>query len=285
MLNEVTSTPTPEVAPTTPAPELETETTANVPEYADDQATEGTDNDQPTATVEDGTAEGVTADEDRRAGLREADYTRKTQEVAEIRKALEARSQRLDSVVQQGEAIVHALTEEFQAEFQGIDWGKLAAEDPAEYVRKQHALTTRQGKLNAALYRLNEARQAQAQNAQQSLQERLRQEQAALVEKMPEWKDAKKYAAESAELSDYLSQSGYAPEEVSGVTDHRAVILARKAMLYDRMVAKTPASKPVTQAPAPVPKAPTKATGQKDPLQMTDKEFAEWRKRQIAQRR
>ena len=279
-MTEATDLPEPELAPANlPEPEPEIEQTEPNTEL------ETTDDDQSTATAEGDPAE-ETQDAATDAAKRyQADYTRKTQEVAEIRKSLEARQQRLDAVVQQGEALAAALSEEFQADFKDVNWGELAANDPAEYVRKQHAMTMRQGKLQAALYRLNEARQAQAQANQQTTQERLKQEQASLIEHLPEWKDAKRYAAESAEVSEYLTQAGYQPDEVSGVTDHRAVILARKAMLYDRMVAKAPKPQAVPKAPPPIQKAATKAAGPKDITQMSDREFAEYRRRQIAQRR
>jgi hypothetical protein len=284
MLIEAESTPAQEVESTTPAPELTSETVETAPEVTTDEATDATDESQSTAT-DDSTAEGTTDDDGKPKDWRDAVFTRKTQELAEVRKGLEQRQQRLDSVVQQGEALVQALTDEFQAEFKDVNWGELAANDPAEYVRKQHALSQRQGKLQAALYRLNEAKTLQSTTSQQATQERLREEQAALVSKLPEWKDAGKYAQESAEISKFLSDSGYSPEEVAGVTDHRAVLLARDAMLWRKQQAKLPKPTTVTKAPQPVPKAPTRAPGQKSIDQMNDREFAEYRKRQIAQRR
>ncbi len=280
---EATSTPAPELDTSTPAPELDTETADTAPEVVADDATDTLYEDQSTGT-DDGTPEGTTDDETRKAGLREADYTRKTQEVAETRKALETRIQRLDSVVQQSEALVQALAEEFQADFKHVDWGKLAAEDPAEYVRSQHAMTTRRQKLEAAIYRMNAAKEAQSSVSQESVQATLREEQAAMISKVPEWKNPEKFAQESAQITKYLSESGYRPEEVSGITDHRAVILARKAMLFDQMQSKLPKSQSVTKAPPPVSPAPTAAKGPKSPAEMSDKEFAQWRKRQIAQR-
>ena len=284
MLIEAESTPAQEVESTTPAPELTSETVETDPEVTTDEATDATDESQSTAT-DDSTAEGTTDDDGKPKDWRDAVFTRKTQELAEVRKGLEQRQQRLDSVVQQGEALVQALTDEFQAEFKDVNWGELAANDPAEYVRKQHALSQRQGKLQAALYRLNEAKTLQSTTSQQATQERLREEQAALVSKLPEWKDAAKYAQESAEISKFLSDAGYSPEEVAGVTDHRAVLLARDAMLWRKQQAKLPKSATVTKAPQPVPKAPTRAPGQKALADMNDREFAEYRKRQIAQRR
>lgn len=270
----------------TPAPEpVITDTPATEPVEIETPEIEATDSDQSTATVDDDPAEETKDEEPEIAKRFQADYTRKTQELAEVRKSLTERVAKLDQYVVQGEALVNTLAAEFQREFQGINWGELAANDPAAYVQKRHAFDERQRSLALAVGQLQNARAQQENVSKEETQQRLIDEQRKLLEKVPDWKDAKRAQAESAELREYLTDLGYDPEEVNGVTDHRAVLLARKAMLYDRMAAKTPKAAPVTKAPAPVSKAPTKASGPKDWTQMNDKEFAEWRKRQIAQRR
>ena len=279
MLESVADAPAPELVPTNdPVPEpVETEIEATEPEQ--------TEADQSTAPAEADEAEGI---EDRATATEKelkAAFTRKTQELAEVRKALTERVTKLDTYVTQGEALVNTLAAEFQREFQGVNWSELAANDPAAYVQKRHAFDERQRTLALAVGQLQNAKAQQSAISAEETQQRLIEEQRKLIEKVPDWKDAKKAAAESAELREYLTGLGYEPEEVNGVTDHRAVLLARKAMLYDRMASKTPKPQPTTKAPPPIAKAPTRATGQKDPSQMTDREFAEWRKRQIAQRR
>lgn len=278
MTDEVTDAPAPELAPANdPAPEPEQ--TDEAPEIQSD------DSDQSEAT---GEADDAAQIEDREAALEKefkAAYTRKTQELAEVRKALTERQTKLDQYVQQGEALVNVLAAEFQSEFQGVDWGKLAAEDPAQYVQQRHRFDERQRKLALAVGQLQNARQQQQATSEQETQQRLADEQKKLVEAIPDWKDAAKASAEIAEVREFLTKTGYSPDEVNGVTDHRAVLLARKAMLYDKMVSKAPKPGTLSKAPPPIPKAPTKVSGPKDPSQMTDQEFAEWRRRQIARRR
>lgn len=280
MTEAVADAPVPDLVPTSdPAPEpVEIETT-EAPEVPTDET------DQSTATGEADDAEGI---EDREAALEKefkAAYTRKTQELAEVRKGVEARVQKLDAIVTQAEALAGTLAAEFQAEFQHVNWGELAANDPAKYVQERHKYDERQRKLALAVGQLQAAKQQQAMTQQEAIQQRLAEEQQKLLDAMPEWKDQKKFAAEAADLREYLTKSGYDPDEVNGVTDHRAVMLARKAMLYDRMVAKAPKPAAVPKAPPPIQKATTKTSGPKDWTQMTDKEFAEWRRRSVAQRR
>lgn len=268
-------TTTPEDAPV--------EVTDTLPEEVETPELEADDSDQSSATGEDAdNAEEITDPEAEKAALRQADYTRKTQELAEIRKALSERTQKLDTYVTQGEALVTTLVSEFQAEFNGIDWGKLAAEDPAQYVQKRHSFDERQRKLALAVGQLNAAKSQQAQLDQESTQQRLLDEQRKLIERLPEWKDTKKATAESAELREYLTTSGYEPNEVNGVTDHRAVILARKAMLYDKLMKQVPKAVAVPAAPPPPSPAPSKAKAAPNPDRMTTDEWLKWRNSQLA---
>src|SRR5579875_3741526 len=77
----------------------------------------------------------------------------------------------------------------------------------------------------------------QANHADSERKELAEAGQRALLEALPEWKDPAKYAAESAEVARFLTQHGYADEDLNNLYDHRAVLIARKAMLYDKMQA------------------------------------------------
>lgn len=289
MLEATQATPEPTAAPVTLGQEAEQIETVDT--GTPDPSTESeipNSEAQPDDTVDvdiDGKSERVKAEEARLGYLRERDYTQKTMALAERERELATVRQRWDSTVSQGEALLTTLASEFQAEFQGVNWGELATNDPAAYVQKRHAYDERQRKLQLAAGQLNQAKQQQSELESEATRQRIAEEQKILLDKLPDWKDAKKATVEAAKVREYLTKSGYGPDEVNGVTDHRAVILARKAMLYDELAAKMPKPSSISGAPPPVPKAPTKASGEKDPAQMTDKEFAQWRAKQIAQRR
>jgi hypothetical protein len=74
----------------------------------------------------------------------------------------------------------------------------------------------------------------------------LAQEQEALVAAIPEWKDAKKAQAEKAMLVQFGQKIGFTPDDLKNVVDHRAVVMLRKAALYDQMMSKRGQIKPVT---------------------------------------
>jgi len=81
----------------------------------------------------------------------------------------------------------------------------------------------------------------------------LAKESEALIQAIPEWKDANKAKAEKALLIEFGQKVGYSEDELKNVFDHRAVITLRKAALYDQMVSKRKDIKPVVNnGPRPV---------------------------------
>jgi hypothetical protein len=89
-------------------------------------------------------------------------------------------------------------------------------------------------------------------------------EQAKLIDALPEWKDSEKAKAQKADLVAFAEKAGFSKEELSGVADHRLVLLLHKAMLYDKAQAKRPAIvkqiekvKTVTPGSKPAAKKPT----------------------------
>lgn len=177
--------------------------------------------------------------------MRQSDYTKKTMEVAEQRKAAsaeleKARAERYQyqSALQQQQHTLQAL----MGEQQKIDWDSLLNSDPVEFMKQKHLLEQRQAALvhNAQQQRAIAQQQQAEQHAERN--RFLSEQQDQLLAKLPEWKDASKAQAEKSAIAKYLSDAGYSKEDVEGVSDHRAVILARKAMLYDQMVAKANAA-------------------------------------------
>ena len=186
-------------------------------------------------------------------GLRQSDYTKKTMEVAEQRKAAQAAIEKAQAERNEYGNNLSKLAAQLEGALQeqnAINWQELLNSDPVEYLKQQHLYQQRQ-----AAYQENMRQQsvlkAQADAERNELQKvYLREQQDALLAKLPEWKDATKAAAEKTALAKYLIDSGLDREAVENIQDHRAVILARKAMLYDQMVSKAnAASKKVQAAP------------------------------------
>lgn len=181
-------------------------------------------------------------------GLRQADYTKKTMEVSEQRKAAEAEAtkvrderQQLAQKLTQAQTILQAQIQEQS----NIDWHQLRETDPVEFIKQWHLYSERQASLHnnieeqKQLYTKHQAEQSE------QVKKFLSEQQDQLLAKLPDWKDATKAKAEKAAIADYLKSQGLEEAQIHNITDHRVVLMARDAMLYRQMMdkAKTVAEK------------------------------------------
>jgi hypothetical protein len=196
----------------------------------------------------------VTLDELQQGYSRTQDYTRKTQQIAETRKAVEAEAAAIRAEREQYAQLLGALQQQLEsADEQAIDWDRLYAEDPIEWVRQRELSRDKQEKKAAIQSEQQRLSQLTAQQRSEELKATLAQQQAALIQAVPEWKDEKKAKAEKALLIEFGQKVGYSEEELKNVFDHRAVVTLRKAALYDQMVSKRKDIKPVVNnGPRPV---------------------------------
>jgi hypothetical protein len=199
---------------------------------------------------------------------RQSDYTKKTMEAAEQRKTADAVVQQ----AQQERQEYHSKLERMAAQLEGaleqqsqIDWNALIESDPVEYLKQQQLFQQRQ-----ALYQQNaQERQKLAQQFQheqaQAHQSYLAEQQDNLLAKLPDWKDDAKAAAEKTAISKFLQEQGFEAEDISSIADHRHVLVARKAMLYDQLMAKANVqAKKVQEAPQRVVKPGVTSNGAPD---------------------
>lgn len=194
----------------------------------------------------DGKEVDVSLEELQKGYSRTQDYTRKTQQVAEARRIADGELQAVRAEREQYAQLLGALSAQVQQAAQpNIDWDRLYNEDPIEWVRQREVMRENQEKnvaIQSEQQRLSDiSQQEQMQYRSQMLQ----QEQEALVAAIPEWKDSKKAAAEKAMLIQFGQKIGFTPDELKNVIDHRAVLMLRKAALYDQMMSKRKDIKPV----------------------------------------
>lgn len=180
-----------------------------------------------------------------KSGLRQADYTQKTQELAEKRKAADAETAKARderNQYMQGLQKAQAVLESQLQEQQQIDWQKLLEADPVEYLKQQHLAQTRQAQLQQT-YQQRQQLEAQAKAEHDSaLKSHAESQREELIAKIPEWKDAEKMKAGATELREYLKTQGLTEQEIYSVIDHRAIVQSYKAMKYDQMMAKAKAA-------------------------------------------
>ena len=224
--------------------ELSDETTEEQSEL--DEETEEEEKPTEVYTVKvDGKEIDVTLDELQKGYSRTQDYTRKTQQIAETRKAVEAEASAIRAEREQYAQLLGALKQQLESTEAPVDMDRLYNEDPIEWVRQSEVMRQKQDKLAAIQSEQQRLSQLTAQQRAQEMQAHLATQQEALIQAVPEWKDSKKAKAEKALLIEFGQKIGFSEEELKNVYDHRAVIALRKAALYDQMMSKRGQIKPV----------------------------------------
>lgn len=208
--------------------------------------------------------EEITVEELRRGNLRQKDYTRKTQELADAKRNMQAQFEEVERERAQYAQLLPALEDRLnQPAEQEPDWDKLYDTDPVMAAKAERQWNKqkeeRQGQLEAVrqererMSRINEERNAQMHARYVDEQRQI------LPDLIPEWRDTKVAKKEATELRDFLINEGFTEEDVSGLANASLVKLARKAMLYDR--GQTRAIKAKTK---PKPKSKTLKTGSRN---------------------
>lgn len=175
---------------------------------------------------------------------RTADYTRKTQAVAEKDRSLdteraarvEERKQAAELYTRLEEAIASVTPEE-------PDWDTLRTEHPNEFASEWAAWQQfKQRTANVSAERQKALALVQKDQNEAS-QKYIEAERVALIEAIPEWKDETVAKTERDEIVTFAKSSGYTDDDLAAVVDHRVVKLLRKAMLYDKSQKARPAVK------------------------------------------
>lgn len=248
------NSPAPGVAETTPQTPPETEQT-DATEQPDGQATAQLDDSE---EVEYEGNKYKVPKAIAPALLRQADYTKKTQEVAELRRAAEAEKARLTEEAKafQEDRMEHVqaytLFEQLKA-FQNVNWQQLDQEDPLQAQQLFRQYTMLRDAHRDVVGRI-QAKQQQRQSTSAAEMAKLRdQTRATLAKEIPNWSPK----AEQ-ELTDYAIKHGYKAEEVKAAleTDARPFRFLHKAFLWDQHVEKL--RKAATEQP---PAQPLKSVG------------------------
>ena len=199
----------------------------------------------------------VTLDELLKGYSRNSSYTQKSQALAEDRKQMEALQSQYASEMQQIQAEREQYAQQLQSmiensnlnQFANVDWERLKVEDPIEFVTKREEFREAQEKIAKVQQQQQTAIQKNEAAAQQQWQESVKQEHAALVEKLPEWGDPEKQRSLSGKLRTYASSAGFQDAEIDSLIDHRSFVILNKARLYDEMVKANPKAKKLKNKP------------------------------------
>lgn len=201
----------------------------------------------------DGQESEVTLDELVKGYQREADYTKKTQTLAEQRKAVEAERQAVEQAKQLRDTYAQRLQiieQALRSQAQGENLDELKETDPIGYAVKVAERAENEKKLMAI--RAEQARIAQMQQSEQAqhLQSVVAQEAEKLSKVLPEYTDPQKGEVVRKSIRSYAESIGFTADELSKVYDSRAVLTLYKAMQYDKLMAnKGEVNKKLNQAP------------------------------------
>ena len=185
---------------------------------------------------------------------RQADYTRKSQALAEQRKeteAIQSERQRLEQERQMYANGLQMLQEQQSSklqEFENVDWTALKTEDPYQYMLKKDEYRDAQEKVQNVAQQQAIIQQEQAEEANKARAHFVQQEYNRLVEALPEWSDEK--STVKKDVQEYAKSVGFLPEEINQLADHRSVLIIKKAMEYDKLTTKVaPKKKAVKTVP------------------------------------
>ena len=213
------------------------------------------------------------------AELRQADYTRKTQELAEQRKAIAAANEQAAKLLELRNAVIAE-----QAELKAIE--KSEAEWRAFQPRTPEEAEERRDRLDDLRFQREQTAQAMQQKAYQATQEAQHHDAKALADMRAEL--PKVIPGFTPELERQIAafattDLGFQPEEISAVRDPKIVKVLHLAMLGAKQARQTTAAKAVQKQQATAP-APT-VSGKSAPITgLSDKLTAdEWVRRREAQ--
>lgn len=189
-----------------------------------------------------------------------ADYTRKTQEAAETRKAATERTEAADNLLQQVQRAQQAVVSMAQRLIGNPPPLELAQSDPAGYLYAKEAYEARVRDLQALNAHTGELTRSQQQQRQQAQQQALLEEAQRTVKVLPQLADPAKRTAFLESAVQAASASGFTPEDVASVTDHRMLhLLDRLVKAERRLSALDGASKSVKSKLADVAPKPLRA--------------------------
>jgi len=255
---EVVEEATDEVIDESQEVEEETEESEEVEDLTDE--TEEESEDEPDVITE-GTievdGEKLSVDEIKLGYMRQADYTKKTQAVAEQRKAAEEQTANYESTLS---ALLTASGADL-SRFDNVDWEQAAVQNPDQY--KQAKAMYEQTKQTHDFIRAQADEHQQRSKAQQqtAMKENAKESLTVLKSTIPNWNNDLYYS-----IGEYATGSlGVTTEEFNEVHDHRMITALYKAMQFDR--AKTETQKKVKATPKKTlsgKKAEPKDLGKKD---------------------
>ena len=168
--------------------------------------------------------------EELKAGYqKDADYRRKTEEIAIERRQLQSESDRLkneySTKMNDLNNLTATLNAELNSELNSKELDKLYDEDPTEAAKLERKIRRRRESLQQSQLKLK-------QHQEQEFQKILTEEQRKVAIKHPEIADPLKGATVKTNMRNYLFQRGFSDKEISGIYDSRMFDVVMDGMKF-----------------------------------------------------
>ena len=196
--------------------------------------------------------------EELKAGYqKDADYRRKTEELAIEKRELKAEEDRLknqySTKMEDLNSLVATLNAEINNDMNSKELDALWEEDPTEAAKVDRRIQKRKNTIQQAQQKLRDHQQAQ-------FQEILREEQKKLHLRHPEIADPIKGATVKSNIMNYLSSKGFSNEDVARIYDSRYFDVIMDGMNYNKSKSVKPGLVSKKVKPSKFVKSGTKST-------------------------
>lgn len=183
-------------------------------------------------------------------------------EQTQVRQALGIR-------IQQAEALLKGVQDQLLGDYNAItpqQWQQMRAEKPGEYAALMTDFQQRQQALQQQLQQVAQAKEAEARAANQQSAQALAQERERLFAVRPDWRDPTKFQAVRQGVLDAGRKLGFTDAELSGLSDHRHLLVLDLAAQALKNQASQPAVLKRVRAAPPMAKPGTRQV--RDPKQV-----------------
>lgn len=168
--------------------------------------------------------------------MMQADYTRKTQEVAKLRKDAETHAKTVIDTERRNflstlEGVQQLIVQTAAPELQNVNWTQLAQDNPAEYVRLANKSSELQKALQSIQTKKQEVEGQQAKERQERLAQAVAESVEVLSKSIPTWSDD----LYNSLLKRGVDSYGFDQKDISNVYDHRFIQMLHDAHQYRLM--------------------------------------------------
>lgn len=214
----------------------------------------------------------VPIDEVRRGFMRQADYTRKTQALADETRQFQTVKQQTEAERGELSNILNIAVEVLRTRMPQPPDRSMIRDDPMGFMEQTHAYNDAVEEVNKLLSaqqnigqrQTAEQRQAQ-EEAQRAVQaqtaEALQREAQLMAETMPELRTPEGQKAFFTDASKFGEHYGLTAEDIGGIQDHRALRVLKDAIAYRKLQAAKPAAMEKVKAAPPIRPAVRQAPG------------------------